>query len=166
MFFNRIRGRLLDPLVKKIEPHYQIEIDHDEIRIRSFSKHAKGRLLSLFLNPYGYLKVKLGKNGVLVHHLVAEIYLGMRPQNLVINHKDCDKINNHPDNLEYVTIGDNIRHAITNGMHVASDSTRMPTYKDGRCKDIKAYKKAWYEANRERISVESKIRYKAKQDRA
>ena len=38
-----------------------------------------------------------------VHHLVAETYLGDRPDSLVIDHIDRDKTNNSVSNLRYVT---------------------------------------------------------------
>lgn len=47
-----------------------------------------------------------------VHQLVARAFNGPQPEGTVVNHKDCDKTNNEPENLEYVTQAENVRHAI------------------------------------------------------
>jgi hypothetical protein len=38
------------------------------------------------------------------HRLVAELFLPDYSEDLVVNHKDCNKLNNNVDNLEMVTI--------------------------------------------------------------
>lgn len=61
---------------------------------------------------YAYYKVLIdgvGKNCA-AHRLVMLVFVG--PSDLDVNHKDGDKLNNHLDNLEYVTPKENIRHAI------------------------------------------------------
>jgi len=72
-----------------------------------------------FKNNTGYLIVELKKNGkskkFLVHRLVGEYFL-LNPENKIeINHKDCDKNNNHVDNLEWVSKLENENHAKING---------------------------------------------------
>ena len=131
------------------------------VRITSRSKHAKGRELSQYYTHDGYLRVKMNNKHYLIHHLVAQHCIGNRPKNKVINHKDCNKENNHPDNLEYVSINDNIQHSIKNGMHVAADPTRHGNYKDGRAVQDrkKEYQHEWYMKNKSRLNTKSLLYY-------
>tara|TARA_R110000868_G_C10554360_1_gene736213 strand:+ start:99 stop:569 length:471 start_codon:yes stop_codon:yes gene_type:complete len=151
-------------MVKTFElpKHYTIKIDTETgvTVITSNSKHAKGRSLKQRISPYGYLSIKLNEKTYSIHGLVAKYLLGDRPSGLVVNHIDGNKLNNAPSNLEYVSIAENIRHSIKMGFHICCTPKKMPTYKDGRCKDRAAYKKNWYHENRHRILTEAKQKYK------
>ena len=73
-----------------------------------------GRMLKLKRESNGYLRVNLVKDGRSkqhsVHRLVAKAFIP-NPQNLeTVNHKDEDKTNNAVSNLEWLSIGDNIRY--------------------------------------------------------
>lgn len=73
----------------------------------------KGRPL-----PTGYLRVNLSDadgnlTDSLVHRLVCEAFHG--ESELDVNHKDCDKANNKPENLEWVTKSENMVHAFRSG---------------------------------------------------
>lgn len=60
---------------------------------------------------------KDGHKNLFVHRLVAMTYLP-NPDNLpVVNHIDCNTMNNHADNLEWCTDLHNVRHAIENHRH-------------------------------------------------
>jgi hypothetical protein len=66
-----------------------------------------------------YFRVRLCANGrrvvPWVHHLVAEAFLGPRPEGFCIDHLDGDKHHNAAANLEYVTPGENTRRHYGNG---------------------------------------------------
>lgn len=67
-----------------------------------------------------YLQVSLSKNGTqrirLIHRLVAEAFLGSRPPDTQVNHKNGIKADNHVENLEWVTPKENIQHASRLGL--------------------------------------------------
>lgn len=88
-------------------------------RVRSLDrKDAIGRPRhGRFLSPgmsNGYLFVQLSKDKghqvFRVHSLVAAAFLGERPKGYTVNHIDGAKTNNRFENLEYLTMGDNVRH--------------------------------------------------------
>ena len=74
------------------------------------------KLLKPGKDTRGYLQVDLCKFGEkknkLVHRLVLEAFLPNKDADkLTVNHKDENKTNNNIDNLEWLTIGDNIRYS-------------------------------------------------------
>ena len=50
-----------------------------------------------------------------LHRLIADAFLGVRPESHVVNHIDADKLNNRAENLEYVTPLENVHHAMKLG---------------------------------------------------
>lgn len=59
----------------------------------------------------GYKYFQLNRDGKrinhLVHHAVAKLFIGDRPENLVIDHIDRNKLNNNVSNLRYITQKEN-----------------------------------------------------------
>jgi len=49
------------------------------------------------------------------HQMVALLFIGKRKENKVVNHKDYNKLNNRVDNLEYVSIRENVCHGKNKG---------------------------------------------------
>lgn len=77
---------------------------------------ASGTTIGTVLLPrktrYGYPYLNLSSNCVRtqihVHKMVAETFIGPRPDGYVINHKNAVRDDNRPENLEYVTQKDNV----------------------------------------------------------
>lgn len=60
----------------------------------------------------GYLGIKLCGKGTTVHAAVAKAFHGPRPSTRhTVNHKNGSKTDNRPENLEWVTHTENMRHA-------------------------------------------------------
>lgn len=79
-----------------------------------------GRMLRTHVMTMGYTSVSPVINGknvpCYVHSLVADAFIGTRPEGHEVNHKDGNKANNDWRNLEYVTHQGNMRHARANRM--------------------------------------------------
>ena len=78
-----------------------------------------GKVMKLSLVG-GYEQIGLCKNGpqkfLYVHRLVAAAFIGPRPNEKQVNHRDGNKLNNRSSNLEYVTARENIHHAWRMGL--------------------------------------------------
>lgn len=97
-----------------------------------FSRYTE-RYLKATLCEKGYPRVLLYsgpevKKGFNVHQLVAMMFVN-NPEPLVfdqVNHKDCNKENNHYTNLEWVDQSYNLQHAFANGMRRTYEGSENP----------------------------------------
>lgn len=82
----------------------------------------KDRVLKPKKSKDNTLRVDLWKDGkhkdFLVYRLVAYAFLG-KPENdsFTVNHKDGNRLNNCVENLEWLTLADNIRHGYRTGLY-------------------------------------------------
>lgn len=88
------------------------------IELKPYLTHIKAP----FVNTYGYLQISIKNNQnitivPLVHRLVAWEWLyETRDIALTVDHLDCNKLNNHYSNLQWVTNSENRRRAYLNGL--------------------------------------------------
>lgn len=76
-----------------------------------FSLH-RGRFLSIQKDRYGYAYVSFGRKKKKIHRLVYSCFCGELVDGLTINHKDMDRLNNRYQNLEQITMKENIIHSL------------------------------------------------------
>ena len=78
------------------------------------------KMLKPFINPSGYYLVDISLEGKSytrqVHRLVAIAFIPNPLRLETVNHIDGDKSNNDVSNLEWMTLGDNVRHAWSTGL--------------------------------------------------
>lgn len=89
---------------------------------------STGYFVSPYSDPDGYVSYNPIYKGVakhlMIHRLIGEVFVPPKNgytmqrclEELVINHKDAKPSNNHPDNLEWVTQQENVRHAVDMGL--------------------------------------------------
>lgn len=80
-------------------------------------------------NGEQYATVLLGGRNYAVHRLVAQYFIGPRPEGKQVNHKDSDKMNPCLTNLEYVTPQENSQHGYDHGKHVPLAGEKNPAAK-------------------------------------
>lgn len=100
-------------------PGYEIS---DWGQVRSYRRiNHQGEILKATVSSRGYASIILYKDGKgyarLVHRLVAEAFIPNPDQKETVNHIDCDKLNNHVSNLEWMTKSENVIHAYENGLN-------------------------------------------------
>lgn len=100
-------------------PGYEIEADGTVWSSRQ--RRPLAHRMTPRLDHHGYPRVSLvGMDGRAlgrpVHSLVALAFIGSRPPGAQVNHKDGNKLNAHPENLEYVSSAENHHHATVNGL--------------------------------------------------
>ena len=97
-------------------PGYEDYDVSDEGQVRS-RKRGTPRLLRLQAagDRRRYRKVSLPVDQKYVHHLVAEAFIGPRPDGMEVRHLDGDPTNNCLDNLAYGTSAENSADCIAHG---------------------------------------------------
>lgn len=83
-------------------------------------RHPDGYITIGSIDSTGYRSITLRRPNVCfharVHALVARHFLHKPIGSECVNHKDGNKLNNHYSNLEWMTMGDNVKHAVTTGL--------------------------------------------------
>lgn len=98
-------------------PNYSVS-DHG--RVVSTARGQR-REMKASDDRYGYPKIMISNDGIRatvgVHQLVARAFVDGYAQDMQVNHINGDKHDNRASNLEWMTVGDNLRHAYATGLN-------------------------------------------------
>lgn len=105
----------MEEIWKSIEEYDKYEVSNKG-RVRN--KENK-RLLTPYISNSGYYMINIrneqGARNKTIHRLVAKAFISNFSNKEVVNHIDHDKLNNHVENLEWVTQKENCKHSISAG---------------------------------------------------
>lgn len=98
---------------KEFHPNYEIS-NYGNVRRKIGNDIYNYHILSATPNRYKHVIIPLSpdwksKKTILIHRLVAEYFIGPRPEGMVVDHIDRDKHNNHVSNLRYTDFKGNNR---------------------------------------------------------
>lgn len=122
-------------------------------RLHNGLRKSPQKLLKVGKSKAGYFIVSFCVDGVksnqTVHRLVARAFIPNETNKPQVNHKDGNKLNNHIDNLEWVTVSENGLHAYrVLGLSAWSKGKKLPKYSDERKAQISERMKNWHKAKK------------------
>ena len=118
--------------IYEVSSHRRVRsLDRTVTRSDGQVRHLEGKVLRPpLMQPSGYPVVNLYTQGRLkkryVHSLVAESFIGERPEGMEVCHYDGSKTNNHVDNLRYGTPSENELDKLRHGTHTNAAKTHCP----------------------------------------
>lgn len=95
------------------------------------------RKLKLANDGYGYPIVTIDGKTLKVHRLVAILFLGKQDSSMTVNHKNFNKKDNRVENLEWMTVGDNNRHAFDGGIMMKGSRVHTAVLNENDVSEIK-----------------------------
>jgi hypothetical protein len=118
-----------------------------------------------------FQQIKDGKRiNHLVHHIVAKLFIGERPENQVIDHIDRNKLNNHVNNLRYCSQLDNVKNQDKYKSEITEQDPKQrkilinKLYTEQNREKILKNKKQYYQNNKENFQEYNKTLFELKCD--
>jgi hypothetical protein len=150
-----------------MEEEYKKCIEDYEIsnvgNVRRLLKNGSYTILKCSIQNKGYKYFQIKRNNksknYLIHQLVAEYFIGPRPENLDIDHIDRNKLNNKLENLRYVSHLENMRntHRYVSQFPPDTEDRQQKVckkYREEHKEELTKKKKEYYEKNKEKINNE------------
>ena len=100
-------------------------LDRTIVTKAGVSKTLNGKVLKQTMGKRGYVSIMMSRNNGTrrreTQGLVAEAFLGPRPEGYDVCHNDGNPSNNHVDNLRYDTRAGNMADRVQHGTHARGD---------------------------------------------
>jgi len=128
--------------------NYEIS-NFGNVRRILLSGYIKELKCSIMNSGYRYFQTSRQgqRTNHLIHQLVAKVFIGERPDGLVVDHIDRDKLNNNVPNLRYITQKENMFNSHRVYTHIPQDT-------ENRRKLVAL---EWAENNKDKIKQKNKI---------
>lgn len=85
------------------------------------------KILKTFINNSGYecliIHVDKKRKHILIHRVVAKVFVLNKENKREVNHLDGNKLNNNANNLEWCTSSENKKHALKTGLKIYNKPT-------------------------------------------
>lgn len=78
--------------------------------------NKNNKILKTQISNSGYVCINIKNKGYFLHRALCCEYVKQIDGKNYVNHKDGNKLNNSIDNLEWVTKGENLKHAYNKGL--------------------------------------------------
>jgi hypothetical protein len=132
-------------------------------RVRSFN----GKIISIQKGRFGYLSVRIAgpkkRKTLSLHRLVAKTFIPNPENKPQVNHKDRNKENNCLYNLEWMTPGENVRHAYENKERKINYTSLLQLDNEGNVlQEFLSVKKAAESINRSCSAIQWAIKNETK----
>lgn len=107
-----------------------------------------GRQLYVHVNKKGYNFVRLKWDGqgktMLVHRIIAQLFIPNPDELQEVNHKDGNKSNNNHWNLEWCTREQNVHHSVEAGLHHKGETSGNSKLSNDEAEQLRGlYRQGW-----------------------
>ena len=125
--FDGLSGYKVEPkqFIPEVNEAEEKWVDYEGYKVSNQGRiiGIHGNELSGVLHNDGYRFMWFNGRIVPMHRIVAKCFCDGYEEGKVVNHKDGNKLNNHADNLEWVTQRENIIHSVSMGLQPKSVKT-------------------------------------------
>jgi len=161
----------MEEIYKKYMNIYEVS-NFGNVRRKLLSGNYKELKCSIMNRGYKYFQQHRDGKRInhLIHHIVAQLFLGERPENNVIDHIDRDKLNNNVSNLRYCTQLENMKNQDKYKTSIVEQDPKKrkklidKLYVEEHREAVLKNKREYYQINKEHFHVYGKTLFELKCD--